>query len=143
MTDVDHGNTARMKQIVARYGWPGYKLVAKDGAHQAWLLVQHADADLAFQTDCLAKLESAVAAGDASPTHLAYLHDRVAVAEKRKQRYGTQYGAPIEDRPRERNWNVSPAADSSRRSDGGHGHDWSSVRHETTAISSFTRSYAR
>lgn len=68
-----------------------------DGAQQAWLLVQHADADLAFQKDCLARLERAVAAGDASPADLAYLHDRVAVGEKRKQRYGTQYGPPIED----------------------------------------------
>jgi hypothetical protein len=40
--------------------------------------------------------------GQARPDSYAYLYDRVAVAEQRPQRYGSQYGAdgtpePIED----------------------------------------------
>ena len=98
---VDRKDTARMKEIVAKVGWPGKKLVGADGAAAAWLLVQHADQDHAFQKQCLPLLERAVAAGDATPAHYAYLYDRVAVAEQRPQRYGTQFAngepAPIED----------------------------------------------
>jgi hypothetical protein len=99
---IDARTTARMREIVAEHGWPGRKLVGDDGAAAAWLLVQHADQHRDFQKQCLALLEAAVAAGDAEPRHLAYLHDRVAVAEQRPQRYGTQFGedgepAPIED----------------------------------------------
>jgi hypothetical protein len=46
---VDAANTARMKRIVAERGWPGRSLVGDDGAQAAWLLVQHADHDPAFQ----------------------------------------------------------------------------------------------
>ncbi len=99
---LDRSNTARMKAIIAEHGWPGHRLAGRDGADAAWILVQHADADLAFQKDCLAKLEAAVAAGDADPDDHAYLFDRIAVAENRPQRFGTQFGGdgeplPIED----------------------------------------------
>lgn len=104
MEAVDRRNTQRMKEIVATGGWPGRKLVGQDGAAAAWLLVQHADRDLAFQKLCLEKLGAAVTAGDADIKHLAYLTDRVAVAEQRKQVYGTQFTgdgpAPIEDEER-------------------------------------------
>jgi hypothetical protein len=91
-----------MKGIIAAKGWPGKKLVGGDGANAAWTLVQHADAHPAFQQECLALLEKAVAAGDADPADHAYLYDRVAVNQKRPQRYGTQLGddgepQPIED----------------------------------------------
>lgn len=98
---VDRKDLARMKEIVAKVGWPGQKLVGGAGADAAWLLVQHADRDVAFQKQCLTLLERAVASGDARPANYAYLYDRVAVAEKRPQRYGTQYSdgqpAPLED----------------------------------------------
>ena len=87
---IDRANTQRMKEIVARYGWPGSSLVGKDGANAAWLLVQHADADRAFQRECLRLMEQAAAKGEVSKTDLAYLTDRVLVGEGKKQRYGTQ-----------------------------------------------------
>ncbi|MBA3456583.1 MAG: hypothetical protein H0T42_26070 [Deltaproteobacteria bacterium] len=90
---IDHANTTRMKEIIAHHGWPGHRLVGHEGAGDAWLLVQHADADRAFQKLCLARLAVAVAAGDADPIELAYLEDRVAVADGRPQRFGTQFGA--------------------------------------------------
>jgi uncharacterized protein DUF6624 len=103
--DLDARNTARMKQIVSRYGWPGRSLVGEEGADAAWLLVQHADRDLAFQKECLAKLQAAFRAGEASGQNVAFLEDRIAVAEGRLQTYGTQFQgkgaelapAPIED----------------------------------------------
>jgi hypothetical protein len=104
--DIDKKTTARMKEIVAKSGWPTKKLVGDDGSHGAWLLVQHADQDVAFQKQCLALLETAVAANDADPKNFAYLFDRVAVNEKRKQRWGTQFGPNGEPQPIEDEANV-------------------------------------
>jgi hypothetical protein len=99
--EVDRKTTARLKEVIAMQGWPGKTLVGEDAAHAAWLLVQHADADGAFQRQCLALIEVAAQAGEATMADYAYLYDRVAVAEHRPQRYGTQYKdgtpAPIED----------------------------------------------
>lgn len=92
----DKKTTARMKEIIAKHGWPGKSLVGQDAANAAWLLVQHADKDLAFQKQCLALIEKAVAAGEVRAVDHAYLYDRIAVAEKRPQRFGTQFA---EDRP--------------------------------------------
>jgi hypothetical protein len=103
--DVDRRNTAWLKGVVDKHGWPGKTLVGRDGAQAAWLLVQHADLDREFQKKCLPLLEAAVKEGEAQPMHLAYLTDRVRVAEGKKQVYGTQMRtvdgktepAPIED----------------------------------------------
>lgn len=88
---VDAANTAWMKELVARHGWPTIEDVGKEGAGNAWLLVQHADQDVDFQERCLAMLEAAVESGQANPRHLAYLDDRVAMHRGRPQRYGTQF----------------------------------------------------
>lgn len=96
---VDAKTTARLRQIVATHGWPGRRLVGRDGAHAAWLLAQHADRDPAFQADCLARLEDAVARNDADAKDAAYLHDRVAVARGEPQLYGTQFDAQLRPQP--------------------------------------------
>lgn len=88
---IDAGNTAWLKQVIATHGWPGKSLVSKDGAKVAWLLAQHADHDRAFQKQALTLLEAAVASGEAEAADLAYLTDRVLVAEGKPQRYGTQF----------------------------------------------------
>jgi hypothetical protein len=109
MEAVDRRNTARLKEVVDKGGWPGKSRVGQDGAHAAWLLVQHADKDRAFQKRCLALLEKAVKAGEASGQDLAYLSDRVLVGEGKKQVYGTQFkgaGARIEPYPIEDETNV-------------------------------------
>jgi hypothetical protein len=90
MRKVDRDNTRRMKAIVDKHGWPGKSLVGEDGAFSAWLLVQHADHDFAFQKRCLPLLREAVRKGEAAPHNLAYLTDRVLVGEGKKQLYGTQ-----------------------------------------------------
>lgn len=102
---VDEANTAWLKGVVEKHGWPGYALVGKDGAQAAFLLVQHADRDREFQRKCLDLLAAAVKAKDAQPSHLAYLTDRVRVGAGEKQLYGTQLTqkdgelvpSPIED----------------------------------------------
>jgi hypothetical protein len=90
LTEIDSRNTNRMREIVERYGWPGKSIVALDGAHAAWLLVQHADADLEFQKQCLELITQAAQEGEASWQDVAYLTDRVLVAEGKEQVYGTQ-----------------------------------------------------
>ena len=89
VAQVDRDNTARLREIVGRHGWPGNQLAGEAGAHAAWLLVQHAPADL--QEECLPLLEDAVARSDASPVDLAYLMDRVLMHRGEPQVYGTQY----------------------------------------------------
>jgi hypothetical protein len=87
---VDGQHTRRMQAILDAHGWPGITLVGNDGAEAAWLLVQHADQQPAFQRRCLQLLRQAVLAGEASPAHLAYLVDRVRVHAGRPQVFGTQ-----------------------------------------------------
>jgi hypothetical protein len=98
---VDDRNRARLREIVEQHGWPGAGLVGKDAARAAWLIVQHADSDRAFQKKCLTLMEAAPK-GDVDGADLAYLTDRVLVGEKKPQRYGTQLDTgfkpfPIED----------------------------------------------
>ncbi|MBX7218831.1 MAG: hypothetical protein K1Y36_02710 [Blastocatellia bacterium] len=105
MQEVDARNTSRMEEILKKYGWPGKSLVGKDGAGAAWLLVQHADANPAFQKRCLEFMTKAAEKGEVSKPNVAYLTDRVLVAEGKKQIYGTQFKlengelvpSPIED----------------------------------------------
>ena len=91
MQEIDARNTAWMKEVVDKHGWPGKSLVGTDGAQKAWLLVQHADQDRAFQKRCLPLLAAAVKKGEAGAENLAYLTDRLKVADKEKQVYGTQF----------------------------------------------------
>ncbi|MFJ8677533.1 DUF6624 domain-containing protein [Streptomyces sp. NPDC093589] len=91
LAQIDADNTAWMKTVIAKHGWPGAALVGDQGAEDAWLLVQHADRDPEFQSQALQQLKSAVDAGDAPARHLAYLTDRVLVAAGKRQLYGTQY----------------------------------------------------
>ncbi len=81
---------ARLAEIFDEYGWPGHDLVGEEGSTAAWVIAQHSDLDLAFQERALELLTEAVAEDDASPGDLAYLSDRVAVAQGEPQTYGTQ-----------------------------------------------------
>lgn len=103
---IDAQNADRLRQILSDHGWPGKSLVGDQGAHDAWLIAQHADRDPAFQRQALELLAEAVAHGEAKPRELAYLTDRVRVNEGREQVFGTQMRpdengvpvpAPIED----------------------------------------------
>jgi hypothetical protein len=102
---VDPSNTRFLKEVVQQYGWPKKSEVGDEVATAAWLVIQHTGDDLAFQKECLELLRQAVGNGEASPEHVAYLHDRILIIEKKPQIYGTQLtikdGAfvsfPIED----------------------------------------------
>lgn len=87
---ADKENTAWLKGIVAKQGWPTISDIGKDGFNAAWLLVQHADADRPFQKQCLELMEK-LPRKEVIPSNVAYLTDRVLVAEGKKQKYGTQF----------------------------------------------------
>jgi hypothetical protein len=90
LIEVDTDNRTWLKGIIEKRGWPGKTLVGVDGSHMAWLMIQHADADLPFQKKCLDLLKAAVKQDEAAGVDLAYLTDRVRSAEGKKQLYGTQ-----------------------------------------------------
>lgn len=90
---LDEDNATWLAKIVETVGWPGRSLIGEEGAHALWLLAQHADQRPSLQRRCLKLLEEAVAAGEASPTDLAYLTDRVLLASGEQQIYGTQMSA--------------------------------------------------
>ena len=102
---LDLSNIGRMKQIISRYGWPSQSMVGERGCEAAWLLIQHADHDPAFQKQGFILLERAVEDKDAPASLLAYLTDRIRVNDGRPQVYGTQLRPdlspfPIEDETR-------------------------------------------
>lgn len=84
---VDAANLAELKQLLISCGWP----TEMKASHDAWLLAQHADRDIAFQRHAKSLLAAAVAKGHGAGADLAYLSDRIALAEGRPQEYGTQF----------------------------------------------------
>ena len=88
MAIVDRVNTVRLDKLVQACGWPRNSVHGPQATGDAWMLVQHAEPQA--RRRLLPLVEAAVKAGEASPTHLAYLADRVATHEGRPQLYGTQ-----------------------------------------------------
>ncbi|MGV3613802.1 MAG: DUF6624 domain-containing protein [Fimbriimonas sp.] len=87
---VDRANTAWLKSVVDRIGWPGIPEVGTEGAECAWTLVQHADRDRPFQRQCLDLMRAKMATGEVEKRAVAYLTDRVLVGAGERQIYGTQ-----------------------------------------------------
>lgn len=96
---IDCKNRLILKKIIAEFGWPTFSFVGKRASNGFWLLVQHADNDLEFQKQCLELLIIAAKQGQAHLKCVAYLTDRVRMADGKKIKFGTQYstnnGEPI------------------------------------------------
>ena len=90
-TEVKQRNTARLKTIINQHGWPGRSIVGDKGARAAFTVVQHSDHDREFQKMCLPMLKEASRKGEIEPWEVAFLTDRILVAEGKKQIYGTQF----------------------------------------------------
>lgn len=90
MDRVDLKTRTRLREIIKQTGWPLISTVGFDGANAAWLIAQHADRDLAFQKQTLRLMRAAARRGEAAKEHLAFLIDRVRVAEGKLQIYGSQ-----------------------------------------------------
>jgi hypothetical protein len=100
-------NTLWLKRVLARIGWFDISRYGPEASQGAWLLVQHADRDPAWQRTVLATLAPRVKRGDMQGKYYAYLVDRVAVNAGQPQVYGTQGGChgPGET------WRQKPVAD--------------------------------
>jgi len=83
-------NADWLKGVLGRIGWFDISRYGAEASQAAWLIVQHADHDRAWQEQVLADLGPRVARGDMQRTYYAYLVDRVAVGAGRPQTYGTQ-----------------------------------------------------
>ena len=100
---VDERNTEELKAIIADHGWITPSKFGQVAATHAWAIVQHADHDRSFQREILNILEENREIGHCDLQDYAFLYDRVAVADGRLQRYGTQIKddnktpQPIED----------------------------------------------
>ncbi|WP_440265884.1 DUF6624 domain-containing protein [Dyella sp.] len=106
--EVDGDNLNWLKAQVQRSGFPTVAQVGEQGMSAAFLLVQHADRDPAFQMRVLETLQLRGADKGVKDSELALLTDRVLRAQKKPQRYGTQFDtdpahpgkmvmAPVED----------------------------------------------
>ncbi|HEY7406958.1 MAG TPA: DUF6624 domain-containing protein [Gemmatimonadaceae bacterium] len=90
MEAVHRENAARLREIILRVGWPGEKLVGKDGAHAAWRIAQHSIGEPAFMRACRGLLDEASRRGDAPRWQFAMMDDRIRAFEGVPQRYGSQ-----------------------------------------------------
>ena len=88
--DIDRDNTAWLRADLAANGWYRVSAFHPSASNAAWLMIQHADRDPAFQREMLVMLEPLAAEGEIEPSNFAYLYDRVAVNAGRPQRYGSQ-----------------------------------------------------
>ena len=86
---VDRDNQQWLKTVIEKIGWPGRSAVGVEAANCAWLLTQHADQVPRFQRQCL-NMMTKLPPQEVTPSHIAYLTDRVLLAEKKPQKYGTQ-----------------------------------------------------
>ena len=90
VSEVEADNVAWLRSVVAEIGWPGRSMVGSDGADAALMLAQHTGRDHVFQRQCLDLLRRAAEAGEAAPAQVAYLTDRILLAEGHQQEYGTE-----------------------------------------------------
>ena len=89
---VDERNARQLREILRVHGWPKQSVVGADAAATfAFLVAFHAPVDVV--RTALPALRAAIAQGEASPVSLAEVEDRLAVAERRPQRYGTQWNS--------------------------------------------------
>lgn len=91
MAAVHDENAARLRALIAEYGWPDESVVGEDGAEAAWRIAQHSINHPDFMHECRRLVDEASANGRVQRRHFAFLDDRVRVYAGLPQRYGTQW----------------------------------------------------
>ena len=86
---LDSANFLRMQRLIGEHGWLGSNLL--DGRNYCWLVIQRQS--LEVQKQYYPMMAKAVKKGEEDPAFLAYLEDKIAVAQGEKQKYGTQVDA--------------------------------------------------
>lgn len=88
INEKDSINLIRVQKILDEYGWLGPDVVGGQGNVTLFLVIQHSD--LEIQEKYLPMMREATKKGDARPSSLALLEDRVALGKNEKQIYGSQ-----------------------------------------------------
>ncbi len=94
-------------------GWPKISVYGESTVNQYWLLVQHCDQNVLFQKEMLQKMKPLLDKKEALSKNYAYLEDRIAVNEKKKQKYGTQ----VRYSPENKVWEPLPLLDPKKVND--------------------------
>jgi hypothetical protein len=85
-----------LKEIIReRGGWPveGQKMIDREAACAAWMVVMHADNNMQWQCDVMLAMRTLVRQGKANAYEYAALYDRVQINMGKPQLYGTQFKA--------------------------------------------------
>ena len=101
----DSLNLLIIRKILDERGWLGKDIIGSDGNMTLFLVIQHADIEV--QKKYLPMMREAVKKGNAEPSALALLEDRVALREGRKQIYGSQ----VDQDPKTGEYYISPLYD--------------------------------
>jgi hypothetical protein len=103
--EKDSINQIKVQKILDEHGWLGVDKIGQEGNMALFLVIQHSE--LKVQEKYLPMMREAVINGNAYPSHLALLEDRVALRQGKRQIYGSQvnrdtetgeyYVMPLED----------------------------------------------
>ncbi len=88
---LDAANSAWLRGLAERRQFPDAAAVGEGGLVDLWLLVQHADADIALQEIWLTVLQQRQLDGEFAAGEVARLSDRILKGRGQPQRYGTQF----------------------------------------------------
>jgi flagellar biosynthesis chaperone FliJ len=95
--NFDNKNQEWLQKYVTKNGWPTLSQKGYYADNTAWLIVQHADNDTAYQKRFLKIIDTLAKQGETNPANYAYLTDRIKVNSSEKQIYGTQFREVIKD----------------------------------------------
>jgi len=84
----DIENTAFLKKLIEKNGWPKITEVGEEAALAAWFIAQHSP-DKAFRKHCLELMQEMPQ--EVGPQNLARTIDRVRIDEGQKQYFGTHF----------------------------------------------------
>ncbi|TWB34623.1 hypothetical protein FBZ90_12312 [Nitrospirillum pindoramense] len=90
INDIDSKLNEMKKTIISQVKWPVSKIWGQTASYDAWILVQHMDNDYLYQKSVLAFLLSQPCLPSQERQDVAYIIDRVELAQNKKQLYGTQ-----------------------------------------------------
>jgi hypothetical protein len=90
MRKQDSMNLVKVNAIIEEHGWLGPDRIGAQPYMAIFLVIQHADQ--LTQEKYLPMMRVAVKRGDALARDLAFLEDRVALGQGKKQLYGSQFG---------------------------------------------------
>jgi hypothetical protein len=83
-------HTPILKTIINKYGYPTFEKVGAESSSNFFVLIQHSDQDVAFQSKMLGLIKKQVYKKQVNGYNYAMLFDRVQLNNGKEQLYGTQ-----------------------------------------------------